>query len=391
MEMRIAQFVSHYPYAQDRPGYFAGGTGEVVRGLSLALARRGHEVRVYAVSADGRDAVEVDQGVIVHRRASVARVAQANLSLSILWQEIVGADVVHAHAGNPPAPLAALWAAKRRRVPLVLTYHGDPQPSYGSPLRRLAVWGWTLALRRLLGAADALTCPSEGFLSSSRYLGPHLGRVRVLPNGVDLDALSWEESPRDARAALGLPTEGRIVLFLGSLSPYKRPDLVVRAAAEAPADAGTHWVIAGDGAMRRELVALARALGVTDRVTFLGHVAGERKLRALAAADLFVLPSTMTTEVFPIALLEAAAMGLPAITSDLPTFRTVVCPGRTGLLTPRGDWRALGEAVRHLLSAPERLAAMGRAARAMAEAHSWDRIASEYEQLYAELVGGAAC
>lgn len=389
--LRIGQFISHYPYARDTADYFSGGTGTVAQGLSRALAANGHDTHVVAVGAGKRSSTEWDREVAVHRYGALFRVAQANLSTSILHAPLAHHfDIVHVHAGNPPAPLAGYLYARRRGVPLIVTYHGDPQASYGSVARRTGVLMWIAALRQVVCAADRIICPSGAFVPSSRYLQPYAGRVIEVPNGFDPEESAWCETPEAARARLGLPPDAKVILFLGAFSPYKAPDLVVAAARKALHRDPKVWlVMAGSGTMEDEIRRAAATSGVADRIKFLGFVTGDAKRRAYRAASLFVLPSVMTTEVFPMVLLEASAFGLPLVVSDLPTFRSIVAPGDNGLVVPRGDVEQLADALDRLADDPLAQARMGRQARERLKDYTWARIAARHEAIYRDALAPA--
>nr|MBA2793017.1 glycosyltransferase [Thermoleophilaceae bacterium] len=120
-------------------------------------------------------------------------------------------------------------------------------------------------------------------------------------------------------------------------------------------------VIAGSGPLEAHLRDLARS---EPRVHLLGGVPESDLPLLLAAADLFVLPSVNRAESFGIATLEAQAMGVPAVVTDVGTGTVeAIVPGETGVVVPAGDPVALAGAISALLADPERLRAMGRAAR----------------------------
>jgi len=125
-------------------------------------------------------------------------------------------------------------------------------------------------------------------------------------------------------------------------------------------------LVAGDGPLRIELLALASRLGVEKRVRFLGHL--DRVDGLLRAADAFVLPSIY--EGLPVALLEAMALGVPAVVSDLPELHELAA-GDALELVPAGDERALAAAVAGLLADPAR-------ARSVAERGTM-RVATGYD------------
>ena len=124
--------------------------------------------------------------------------------------------------------------------------------------------------------------------------------------------------------------------------------------------------IIGDGPERAALEGLAGSLGISSSVSFLGAIPREAALRELSAADLLVFPS-LWYEQFAITPLEAMALGVPVLVSDVARSGTIIEDGVTGRLFSSGDPAALAAALRDLLSAPDALRRMGAAARAAFE------------------------
>ena len=125
--------------------------------------------------------------------------------------------------------------------------------------------------------------------------------------------------------------------------------------------------IVGDGPERPMLESLATTLGIADRVEFTGALSRPSALAALAAASLLVFPS-IWYEQFAITPLEAMALGVPVLVSDVARFGTIVENGVTGHFFTSGDPVALAAALRELLADPDSLRSMGEAARAAFEA-----------------------
>lgn len=119
-------------------------------------------------------------------------------------------------------------------------------------------------------------------------------------------------------SAFGIPA-GRILLNVGRLTKQKNQDVLIRALARVPS---ARLVIAGDGPERPDYTALAAQLGVTDRLHLLGDVTRADIADLLAAADLFVFPSTWET--FGLAAVEAAMADVPIVAADLPVLREVL-------------------------------------------------------------------
>jgi glycosyltransferase involved in cell wall biosynthesis len=142
-------------------------------------------------------------------------------------------------------------------------------------------------------------------------------------------------------------------------------------------------LMVGDGPERAACEARARALGVRDRVRFVGAQAEVEAL--LPVADLFLLPSEF--ESFGLAALEAMACGTPAVAFASGGLPEVVTDGVDGRLLPPLDDAAMAEAVLELLEAPDRLAAFGAAARASAVGRfTPDQVVPRYEAVYRRVV-----
>jgi phosphatidylinositol alpha-mannosyltransferase len=148
-------------------------------------------------------------------------------------------------------------------------------------------------------------------------------------------------------------------------------------------------LLVGDGDRKETYEKLTEALGVTDRVRFLGRVAHEKLPEIYAAADVVALPSHIQ-ESFGMILIEGMASGKPVIASDLPGARAVVDHGEDGFLVRPGDAADLARQLNHLLALDEaKRRAMGHAGRRkVEEQYAWPRIGARLETLYCGVVAG---
>lgn len=213
---------------------------------------------------------------------------------------------------------------------------------------------------------------------AARRLGIPTERIHFLPNGVDLSWADREVDRGPARRRFGLPEDGAVALFLARLVASKRPDAFVRAAAIAPA--GTTFVFAGDGPERAACEALARDLGVDDRVRFAGVVPHDDVPALMAASDVFVSTSNLTNKALPTC--EAMLCGVPVVAWDVGDTGALVRDGETGALVPDGDIGALARALGTILSDDEGRRRMGAAARrvALESLTGWEeRVAMELD------------
>lgn len=190
-------------------------------------------------------------------------------------------------------------------------------------------------------------------------------KVKVVHNGVDLARFRPGGDGRPFRVALGVPPGAPLALAVGSLTPQKDHDLLIRAAGVlATRVPEARVAIAGEGFLRPALEARVRALGLEGRVLLPGFVRDVSG--ALAAADLLVLSSD--NEGMAWVLLEALACGLPIVATDVPGVRACVEEGGNGRVVPPRDAEALAGALAELLADPARRRAMGTRSRALAEA-----------------------
>ena len=386
--LRILFVISAY-----YPAVRYGGPIRVVHGLAAALVRRGHEVHVYTTSVDGNSDLDVPldrpvdlEGVQVHyfRVPALRRLWWAPALGRKLRGSVAGFDVVHIHAVFLWPMWAAARVAARARVPYVVSPHGM---LIRDVMRRKNRWvkkAWvTLIERRTLAGAGAVhvTAPLEGAeLAALGLAAP--SAITEVPLGVDLPAarLPLAETP------IGdLPP--RYVLFLSRISWKKGLDRLIAAwqqIEEVP------LVIAGndDEGYRPKLQALARELGVADRVIFLGAVSDAHKWALFERADVFVLPSY--SENFGVVVAEAMAMGCPVVVSPETGIASLICAERAGIVT-RCEPPELAAAVARLLADPARRAELGRRGREAVRARlSWPAIAEQMERLYGRVVQGSA-
>lgn len=290
--------------------------------------------------------------------------------------------IVHTHTAKAGTlgRMAARLAFRRRPV-VVHTYHGHVLSGYFGPAKTELFRTIERELARfsdcLIGISDATVSELIDF----RIAPPE--RFRVIRTGLDLDAF-LEVSAADGvpmRFDLGVADDELLALFVGRLVPIKRVDVLLDAAAHARAmGAPVRLAIVGDGELRADLEAQARKLGLDEFVSFLGF---RRDLpRITAAADLAVACSD--NEAIPVALIEAAAAGRPAISTDVGGVSEIV-PRES--LVAAGDARALGELLVAAARDRAHLPARGAAARELVrDAFSYRRLIGDIEALYDELL-----
>ena len=204
-------------------------------------------------------------------------------------------------------------------------------------------------------------------------------KIEVIHNTVQFERFRHPVDPR-LRQQLTGGAGGPVCLTAARLDPQKGLDVLLQAAAQVP---DARFVLAGEGLERSRLEQRVAALGLGDRVLFLGHRNDVPEL--LAACDVFVLPSLY--EGSSLAVLEAMAAGKPVVTSAIGGTDELIVHDESGLLVPPGDAAALARMIRRVLADPPLRAHLGAAARDRAETLFSAPVAAErVTRLYEELL-----
>jgi glycosyltransferase involved in cell wall biosynthesis len=208
-----------------------------------------------------------------------------------------------------------------------------------------------------------------------------LAGLGVVHNGIPLpprpDRSAHMETQRAARAAAGLPGDGRLVLAVGNLYPVKDHATLLRAVSRLPED--VHLAIAGRGGEEERLRGLARKLKLENRCHLLG--VRDDVQRLLQSADVFAQPSL--SEGLPLSVLEAMGAALPVVASRVGGIPEAVAEGQTGLLVDPKDPDGLANALGRILADPALSVSLGIAANSRAEAEfSVPAMVQGYRNLY---------
>ena len=388
--MRIGYFVAKFPYDhQDEKHsekYAGGGSDIAAYNLAISMAHRGHEINVFTTAIDSKDSIEKYENIIIQRYGTNFRIFNRNISFKMLVKPIkYDIDIVHVHLDE--SILAALLYAKRKKIPLIASYHGDMIDIYGRFISKTLVYFYNKLVNKLLSYADVIISPSECYIDESRFLGKYRDKVVVIPNGINVDEFDAPYSKEECREQLGLPLSENIILFLGGLNPHKGPDVLLKAMPQIIKEvSNTELVFVGRGTMKKELEMVSKKLGVDEYIRFAGFVEDAfEKAVYYKAADVFVLPST-GPEAFGIVNLEAMACGVPIVASKIGGIPDVVRDGENGVLVPPRDSEALADAIIYLLKNEDVREKMGKNGRKKVKDYSWEKIAEETENVYLSLI-----
>jgi phosphatidyl-myo-inositol alpha-mannosyltransferase len=270
-------------------------------------------------------------------------------------------DVVHIH--EPIVPLVGWNAALAAEVPAVGTFHAYSTKAMPNHVAT------ALGARRVFNRLSARIAVSEAAAwTGRRWYGGH---YEIVPNGVDLAAPS---GPKAAGEELR-------VLFVGR--PEERKGLPILLAAFGALVEHVPSRLTVIGAEREDVLRYLADPETMRWIDVRGRVSGDALWSALREADVLCAPS-LSGESFGMVLTEAFAAGTPAIASAIAGYSDVVDDGVDGVLVPPGDAQRLAEELQRAHHEPQRLAAMGEAARQSARRYAWphvaDRITAVYER-----------
>ncbi len=435
MRVRIA-LVSPYSWT------YPGGVTRHIEALADELESAGHEARILA-PFDPDDAlarlthrgarpqqIEPPERLVALGRTmgfpangAISNLAATPDTVLALWRELRAGsyDVVHIH--EPIVPLVGwygLSCATLAGIPVVGTFHSYSENALTNGI------GVALGARRRMNRLHARIAVSEAAAwTARRFFG---GRYTIIPNGVRVQERCreerWEggqdgtslhdEQLTRARVPLGVDVQPEIlassgtgeplrILFVGQAVERKGLPVLLRAFEALREHVPATLTLVGAGPEDVAPLLLddgARGAGrLGDRgrlrllecgVNALGKVSERRKAAELQRAQVLCAPS-LHGESFGMVLTEAFAAGTPVVASDIAGYRDVVRDGIDGVLTPRGDARALAEALRGLALQPDRRTTMARAAHERAQRFAWPHVAAEVLDVYeqARAVGRA--
>ncbi|NLG19202.1 MAG: glycosyltransferase family 4 protein [Fibrobacter sp.] len=306
---------------------------------------------------------------------------------------------------NEPKALFSLYDFFRKYRPHIVQTHVLKANLYGTMAARMAgvpvVMATEMTLKNIAHSQitrfrDSLMQPVAGyfidrcdkFMVTSEFIkqqwrnSGNEGLFEVIYPPFNIE--KYDEAVRVPRKITS--SLGKRVGFVGRLSEEKGIDVLLRAMKEVLKEVpDADLTIVGTGPQEQELRGLSKMLGLSDKVIFTGY--RSNSFEALREMDLFVLPSR--TEGCPIVILEAMAMGLPVVATDVGGNPELLIDGKTGILVPSGDHARMAEAIIKLITGSEELRQMGQNGRkrAFSQFHPssfTSKLQLLYRQLYDE-------
>jgi glycosyltransferase involved in cell wall biosynthesis/uncharacterized protein YqgV (UPF0045/DUF77 family) len=360
-----------------------GGVAAHVTELSVALARRGHDVHIFTRRAPGQSAHERIDGVSYHRCTypghpdfidDINNMCRAFVDRFFDIEDLIGHfDIVHAH--DWLTANAMIWIKKGRGHKCVLTIHsteyarcGNTFPGGRSARVRDQERAGTYWADQVIAVSNATGAEIRWMYEVPEY------KTHTVYNGVNARRFDGEIDAGAAKRRYAIGPVDPTVLFCGRLEHQKGPDLLVEAIpAVLRIQPRTKFVFAGDGGMRGQLENRARQLGVGDAVRFLGVRNGQELVTLYKMADAVCVPSR--NEPFGIVVLEAWSARCPVVVSQIGGPNEYVHHEETGLkIYPHVESVAWG--LSSLFSDFERARRLGENGRRTVEDQfTWDHIA----------------
>jgi glycosyltransferase involved in cell wall biosynthesis len=363
----------------------------------VSLRREGYDIT--AISLPGPDVAAIERAGIRHIPVAMTRNFTPFADLVSLWKlyRVLRREqftIVHTH--TPKAGLLGQLAARMAGVPVIInTLHGFYFHDHMPKARRC----FYIAIEKIAARCShrILSQNEEDLQTAIRESICEPQKIRCLGNGIDLrefdPALVTPEQALAIRRRFGIPESAPVVGFVGRLAARRKGFLDFLAAAKELAERlpDVRFLIVGEpdlGKADAVEPSVAASYGIAEHCHFAGRVPNADLAPFYKVMNLLVLPSLF--EGLPRVVMEAAAMGLPAVVTDVKGNREAVEEERNGLRVPLGDVKALAAAMERILTEPELALAMSREARCIAaERFDENRVFSTVKAEYRTLLGGA--
>ncbi len=357
-----------------------GGSGVVATELGKALAREGHQVHFITSSLPVR-LRRFEENIFFHEvrpeNYPVFHYPPYSLSLSAKMAEVAEAydlDVLHAHYAMPHAACAYLAKKmlRRRRIKTVATLHGTDITLVGQAPSFYAVTKFSIE------ESDCVTSVSGWLEEETRRIFRTGRPIHVIPNFVDTG--TFRPRPAGRRCQYAADNE-KIILHISNFRAVKNLPAVVRAFHGVAERLPARLLLVGDGPERLSTERLVGELGLAGRVAFLGNQEYIEDIFPLA--DAFLLPSLH--ESFGLTVLEAMAVGVPVVATNVGGTREVVVDGESGFLREPHDVPGMVEILVRLLREPELAASVREnARRRVNERFRIEHVLPEYLKVYGD-------
>lgn len=322
--------------------------------------------------------------------AQLERGTEATMQLVRQWQPAA----LHAASGHQNGTVA-LAIRERTGLPVVYEVRGFLEESRAARLNGPYGGDEQYALQRrretqIMQEADAVVTLAGTMREEIVARGVARDKIVLAPNAVDADLLTATYDGLGFRARYGIGPGEFVVGSVSSLTSYEGFSTLLEAVALLRAEGSpVRVLLVGDGAERPALLARAEHLGLGDQAVLPGRVGPTVAMAGYRALDVFVVPRRdvrVAQLVTPLKPVEAMALGVPVIASQLPALAELLANGRAGLLVPPEDPRALADAIAQVRDDATLRTDLVTAGRdEVAQRRTWQQVARSYRDLYEQL------
>ena len=362
-----------------------GGSGVVATELGIALSAKGHEIHFITYRQPVR--LEALQHPLIHFHEvnvpdyPLFKYQPYELALSSRLVDVIKTiqiDVLHVHYAIPHAYAAYMTKMMLLdigiKIPIVTTLHGTDITLVGShPFYKPAV---TFSINH----SDRVTAVSQSLKEDTLRLFDIHTKIEVVPNFIDTEKINRLGKP--CERSLLAQKEEKIITHISNFRPLKRITDVIAIFERLHKELPCKLMMVGEGPEKINAVAQVKALGLEDKIIFLGNSNEIDKI--LCYSDLFLLPSEK--ESFGLSALEAMAHGVPVISSNAGGLAEVNKEGFSGYLAPVGDIEKMAQKAKSLLTDEEQHAQFRTQAKKQASLFSIENVIGKYEAIYADAI-----
>jgi N-acetyl-alpha-D-glucosaminyl L-malate synthase BshA len=362
-----------------------GGSGVVATELGIALSAKGHEIHFITYRQPVR--LEALQHPLIHFHEvnvpdyPLFKYQPYELALSSRLVDVIKTiqiDVLHVHYAIPHAYAAYMTKMMLLdigiKIPIVTTLHGTDITLVGShPFYKPAV---TFSINH----SDRVTAVSQSLKEDTLRLFDIHTKIEVVPNFIDTEKINRLGKP--CERSLLAQKEEKIITHISNFRPLKRIMDVIAIFERLHKELPCKLMMVGEGPEKINAVAQVKALGLEDKIIFLGNSNEIDKI--LCYSDLFLLPSEK--ESFGLSALEAMAHGVPVISSNAGGLAEVNKEGFSGYLAPVGDIETMAQKAKSLLTYEEQHAQFRTQAKKQASLFSIENVVGKYEAIYADAI-----
>ena len=361
-----------------------GGSGVVATELGKALASNGHEIHFITYSQPAR--LDFFSENLYYHEVAVAQYPLFDFSPyeSALASKLVDVvkfeklDLLHVHYAIPHASVAYLakqiLATHGIKIPVVTTLHGTDITLVGKDKSFSPVVTFSI------NQSDGVTTVSESLKEQTLEFFEIQKDIRVIPNFIDFSRFHNKSKEHFKRAIA--PGNERIITHTSNFRKVKNTKDVISIFKKINDTLPSKLLMVGDGPERRETEELARHLGISQDVRFLGKQDAIEEI--LSVSDLFLMPSS--SESFGLAALEAMACHVPVVSSNVGGLPELNKQGVSGYLSNVGDIDGMSKNALEILEDCDKLSEFKNAAYKRAKEFDLANILPQYESYYEEII-----